>query len=157
MGRVSVSNLKKNDTVVFDLFLHKVLKYYMGRYYFNAHARQEILLKCQSEIERFYYQFTVCEAELVNPHCRETGRLLPHHLHIDESLTAVSDLFQTHTQKHKCNFVYFMCTQVLAITVHITQIHVEDQNYISRAITANDLITTISKGKLQAACALPSP
>lgn len=50
-----------------------------------------------------------------------------------------------------------MCTQVLAITVPVTQIHVEDQIHISRAITANDLITTISKGKLQAACALPSP
>lgn len=42
MGRVSVSNLKKNDTVVFDLFL---LKYYMGRYYFNAHARQKYFYK----------------------------------------------------------------------------------------------------------------
>lgn len=45
MGRVSVSNLKKNDTVVFDLFFHKVLKYYMGRYYFNAHARQKYFYK----------------------------------------------------------------------------------------------------------------
>lgn len=65
---------------------------------------------------------------LSNPHCMETGRLLPHYLHIDESLTAVSELFQTHAPKHKCTFVYFICiVPFLEMTVQVTQTHVKNR------------------------------
>lgn len=92
-----------------------------------------------------------------NCRMRTAGRLLPCCIHIDESLTAVSELFQYYTQKHECSFVYCTCTvhslHSLTATVCGTQI----QFNIIGAIIANDLITAISKGKLQAARALTSP
>lgn len=63
-------------------------------------------------MEKFYLQF-FCKAELANPHRREAGRSLPRYLHTDESLTAVSEQFQTpptHKKNHQCNVIYFMCT-----------------------------------------------
>lgn len=65
---------------------------------------------------------------LSNLHCMETGRFLPRYLHIDESLTAVSELFQTHAPKNKWTFVYFLWIVLfLATTVHVTQTHVKNR------------------------------
>lgn len=48
-----------------------------------------------------YLQLTACGRETSKSlHRREGGRLLPCYLHTDESLTAVSELFQTRTHNH---------------------------------------------------------
>lgn len=54
-GGAGVSNPKKNDTVVFELFVHKVLKYYTGRYYFNACARQKYFYKANLRWRSFIF------------------------------------------------------------------------------------------------------
>lgn len=62
------------------------------------------------EIEKFYLHFTICKGGNGQIHTtgRQEGYCL-HYLHTDESVTAVSELFQTHTQKKLHAILFISC------------------------------------------------
>lgn len=81
-GRGSVSNLEKNDTTVFYLFVHKVLTDYMGRYYFNARAKTNAVCKANLRWKSFIFSSRLIHAAWRQRGCGPTIYTAMSHLQL---------------------------------------------------------------------------